>query len=193
MGNQLQHIVAEWRRQKKGVTRRTVDIVFTFPKPWSLFCFPAEIQPPQVTGAFRKEYESTIQDDYKRTVQDLCDTYPSLRPVDKDLSFDGLECHHVIPLHVGGTNEHLAFIPRNTHERIHRFINAQIFGLTIGQQAEILIPYFPALIWSDCPQIGIEPLERVQERRGRKHAKNKAGQPTSHRTLIYSRQSTLKM
>jgi hypothetical protein len=58
------------------------------------------------------------------------------------------ECHHIIPLSLGGTNDftNVALVAPALHKDIHEYIEAQ-GRLKAGQQLALRIPIFRGKVW----------------------------------------------
>ena len=64
---------------------------------------------------------------------------------------EGLECHHILPVSLGGTNDRNNFALAETelHKSLHRYINNQLGDLRKGRRI-ILIPDHPQkrIVWT---------------------------------------------
>jgi hypothetical protein len=65
-----------------------------------------------------------------------------------DAPFDA-ECHHVIPLALGGRNskDNMVLIEPKLHQFIHVLISRQIGAMHYGSEKKIKLPKFNGVIW----------------------------------------------
>jgi hypothetical protein len=184
MGNPLTRHISEHIQTRKSARRQTKLLSFSFPSPWSLFRRTVKLRNSKETALLREAYMATERDAFMETIQTLIDTYPQIvQQHGHDPFYKHFRCHHIVPLSLGGTNEHLAYIEPETHNTIHRFINLQTNGLGVGDTAQILIPYFPSVIWGRTPKISVQNITPISDQ-----TQTEKQRPTRHPRQISTHQ-----
>ena len=131
-------LIRYWPEQKKNSNCKSWDAE----TPWVFVTFSAYIPPVQTRRDIRERFDTKIRDQFKEAAaQWLESRNPGYKYV------NGWQVHHIFPIVVGGNNDFLSLCKPRVHKQIHNFIRMQTEGMKVGDRKEILVPFFPALIW----------------------------------------------